>query len=363
MTVFPFIEEEYGIRAGWRPLGRGHIHETFRSEDGLYVLQRINTYVFRDVRGLMENIDRFTAHLRKKLAEAGKDPARGTLTIVKTKDGRLYTSGPDGSAWRIYRNIPDTYSVEYGEQTAEDLRECGRIFGEFQRMADGFPIDTLCETIPHFHDTVKRVEDLRRAASADASRRAESVSAEIEWALSEADRIADVILGPMAAGRVPVTAAHNDAKQNNVLFDRKTGKAVAVIDLDTLMPGSRLYDFGEALRLGCGNAQEDSAERSGMELDVRKAEAFASGSLAVMKGVLTPTEKELLADACRLMCYENGIRFLTDHLEGDVYYGVAREGQNLDRARTQFRMYELFTEQRDALNAAFQQYMQDAAKP
>ena len=150
MTAFPFIEKEYGIRAVWRPLGQGHIHETYRSEDGLYVLQHINTFVFCDVQGLMENISRFTAFMRKKLKEAGLDPYRGTLTVVKTKNGRLYADEADGSAWRIFENIRDTFSVEYGEQTNEILRECGRIFGQFQLMAADYPIETLCETIPHF---------------------------------------------------------------------------------------------------------------------------------------------------------------------------------------------------------------------
>ncbi len=356
MTAFPFIEKEYGIRAVWRPLGQGHIHETYRSGDGLYVLQRINTFVFCDVQGLMENISRFTAHIRKKLKEAGLDPYRGTLTVVKTKNGRLYADEADGSAWRIFENIRDTFSVEYGEQTDEILRECGRIFGQFQLMAADFPIETLCETIPHFHDTKKRVEDLRRAAEADTAGRTSAVRDEVAWALKEADSIAGVILDPLAKGLVPLAVTHNDAKQNNVLFDRKTGKAVAVIDLDTLMPGSRLYDFGEAMRLGCANTQEDSSDLSGLELDLLKAEAFAEGYLNVMKYVLTSAEKDLLADACRLMCYENGVRFLTDYLEGDVYYGAKRDGQNLDRARAQFRMYGLFTEKKDVLNALFRKH-------
>ena len=357
MTDFSFIETAYGIRAGWEPFGHGHIHATFRSSDRKYILQRINTYVFRDPEGLMENIDRFTEHLRGKLAAEGKDATRGTLTIVKTRKGRLLTTAPDQSVWRIYENIPDTFSYEYGEQTEESLFECGRIFGEFQKMAADFPIESLHETILHFHDTKKRTEDLKRAVSADIKKRAGICAAEISFALNEADSVSGVILGPMAEGLVPAAVTHNDAKQNNVLFDRRTKKAVAVIDLDTLMPGSRLYDFGEALRLGCGNVREDSADRSGMQLDLRFAKAFASGYLPVMKDELTETEKALLPDACRLMCYENGIRFLEDYLRGDVYFGAERKDQNLDRARTQFEMYRLFTENRERLAEIFRQYL------
>ena len=357
MTDLSFIETAYGIEAGWEPFGHGHIHATFRSADGKYILQRINTYVFRDPEGLMENIDRFTEHLRKKLAAAGKDAARGTLKVVKTQCQQLFVTAPDQSVWRIYEHIPDTFSYEYGEQTEQSLFECGRIFGEFQKMAADFPIEALHETIPHFHDTKKRTEDLKRAVSANIRGRAEMCADEISFALKEANSIAGAILGPMTKGLVPVTVTHNDAKQNNVLFDRKTKKAIAVIDLDTLMPGSRLYDFGEALRLGCGNVDEDSADRSGMQLDLQLAEAFAAGYLPVMKDELTEAEKALLPDACRLMCYENGIRFLEDYLRGDVYYGAKRPVQNLDRARTQFEMYRLFTAHREELDSIFRRYL------
>ena len=229
-----------------------------------------------------------------------------------------------------------TKTIE-SSRTPEDLYEAGVGFGHFQRMLADFPVEKLHETIKDFHHTPKRAEALREAIRADKAGRAESVRAEIDFALENAAWAGRVVKG-MEEGRIPVRVTHNDTKINNILFDQESGKAVCVIDLDTVMPGSMLYDFGDALRIGGSTAAEDEVDLGQVWFDERAFEAFAKGYLSEMREALTEEELALLPMSVKLMTYECGIRFLTDYLNGDTYFKIHREHHNLDRARNQFKL-------------------------
>lgn len=316
--------------------GNGHINDTYLVTMPRYILQRINTSIFRNPEELMENIENVTAFLREKLKRDGGDFERGTLTVVPTVDGRRYYKVDDGNVFRVYRFVEGTKTIE-SSKTPEDLYEAGVGFGHFQKLLADFPVEKLHETIKDFHHTPKRIEALRQAIREDKAGRAGSVRAEIDFALENASWAGSVVQG-MEEGRIPVRVTHNDTKINNILFDQDTGKALCVIDLDTVMPGSMLYDFGDALRIGGSTAAEDEVELEKVQFDERAFEAFARGYLSEMGEALTEEELALLPLSVKLMTYECGIRFLTDYLNGDTYFKIHREHHNLDRARNQFRL-------------------------
>ncbi len=316
--------------------GNGHINDTYLVTAPRYILQRINTSIFTDPEGLMENIDNVTSFLREKIRADGGDVRRGTLQLVPAKDGRHYYRYDDENVFRVYRFVEGTKSIE-NSKTPEDLYEAGVGFGHFQKLLADFPVEKLHETIQDFHHTPKRVEALRKAIREDRAGRAGSVQAEIDFALENASWADSVVKG-MEEGRIPVRVTHNDTKINNILFDRDTGKAVCVIDLDTVMPGSMLYDFGDALRMGGSTAAEDEADLDKVWFNEGAFEAFAKGYLSEMREALTQEELALLPLSVKLMTYECGIRFLTDYLNGDTYFKIHREHHNLDRARNQFKL-------------------------
>lgn len=316
--------------------GNGHINDTYLVTMPRYILQRINTSIFRNPEELMENIENVTAFLREKLRGDGGDFERGTLTVVPTVDGRRYYKVDDENVFRVYRFVEGTKTIE-SSKTPEDLYEAGVGFGHFQKLLADFPVEKLHETIKDFHHTPKRIEALRQAIREDKAGRAGSVRAEIDFALENASWAGSVVQG-MEEGRIPVRVTHNDTKINNILFDQDSGKALCVIDLDTVMPGSMLYDFGDALRIGGSTAAEDEAELEKVQFDERAFEAFARGYLSEMREALTEAELALLPLSVKLMTYECGIRFLTDYLNGDTYFKIHREHHNLDRARNQFKL-------------------------
>ena len=297
----------------------------------------------------MENIENVTAFIKKKIVANGGDPLRETLTVVKTTDGRNYYRYADGNAYRVYRFIDETKTVE-NDKTLDDLYNAGIGFGRFQRMLDDFPVEKLHETIKDFHNTPKRVEALKKAISDDLAGRAASVQPEIEFALKNAE-FATTVVDYMESGEIPARVTHNDTKINNILFDNKTGEAIAVIDLDTTMPGSMLYDFGDALRMGGTTAAEDETNLDIVHFDKERFEYFAKGYLKETKDVLSPMEIELLPFSVKLLTYECGIRFLTDYLNGDTYFKIHREHHNLDRARNQFKLVSELNEMEDELKA------------
>ncbi len=329
------ILEHFDISAVTESYGNGHINDTYLVTMPRYILQRINTSIFTDPDGLMENIENVTSFLRRKIAADGGD-VRSTLTVVPTKDGKLYYRVDQENVFRVYRFVEGTKTIE-NSRTPKDLYEAGVGFGHFQKLLADFPVEKLHETIKDFHHTPKRVEALREAIRQDKAGRVGSVAAEIAFALENASWTDSVVKG-MEAGRIPVRVTHNDTKINNILFDPESGKAVCVIDLDTVMPGSMLYDFGDALRIGGSTAAEDEVELDKVWFDEKAFQAFAKGYLSQMREALTEDELALLPLSVKLMTYECGIRFLTDYLNGDTYFKIHREHHNLDRARNQFKL-------------------------
>lgn len=318
------------------PYGDGHINSTYRVlADRIYLLQKINNKVFTRPDKLMENFVAVTEYLQEMIAAGGGDPERESLTVLKTVDGKNFYETEKGEFYRLLIFI-DAISINSTEDP-EVLKSVASAFGKFQKMLAEYPADTLFEVIPKFHDTVKRFKDLEQAIANDAVGRAASVKEEIAYARSMRERIGVVVEG-IKEGKIPLRVTHNDTKLNNVLIDRNTIKCVCVIDLDTIMPGSYLYDYGDALRFAGSSAAEDETDLSKVKFDMNKFRAFTDGYLSESKDVLTPYEMELLPFSVVLLTYECGIRFLTDHLNGDVYFAIHRENHNLDRARNQFAL-------------------------
>lgn len=316
--------------------GNGHINDTYLVQSNEFILQRINTNIFKNPYELMENIENVTQFIRKKLVQSGGNPDRETLTVIRTADGKSCYKYDDHNYFRMYKFIKDTVTIE-NEKTNEILLNAGRGFGNFQNLLDDFPVESLHETIVDFHNTPKRIEALRKSIENDAAGRAGSVKKEIDFALSHAD-FADAVVKGLKDKSIPTRVTHNDTKINNILFDKNTLEAVCVIDLDTVMPGSALYDFGDALRMGASTAAEDETDLEKVWFDEEAFKCFSDGYCQEVGDKLTKTEKDLLYLAPRLMTYECGIRFLADYLDGDTYFRIHRENHNLDRARNQFKL-------------------------
>lgn len=317
--------------------GEGHINYTFaawyRAADGTEyrrLLQRINTYVFTDPVGLMDNIVRVTTYLRKTVGE------RETLTVLPTVDGKTYYTDSEGNCWRCYVFIEDATTYQKIEKDA-DFYACGETFGRFQQLLADFPADELCETIPHFHDTPGRFAALHRAIDADKAGRAAQVADEIAFLLAR-EEDAGALMRGLGDGSLPTRVTHNDTKLNNILIDNATGKGLCVIDLDTVMPGAAAFDFGDCIRFGASTAAEDETDLSKVEMDLHLFEVFTRGYLSTAGAFLTPAELDSLSIGAKLMTLECGCRFLTDYLEGDVYFRIHYPEQNLDRARTQLKL-------------------------
>lgn len=325
------------------PYGSGHINDTrrasFRQEDGSvkrFILQRINTNIFTDPAGLMENIVGVTEYLKKKIAAEGGDPDRETLTVIPTRQGQPMARTCQGDCWRCYPFIEDTVSYDLVE-SENDFYTVARAFGHFQMQLSDYPAATLHETIPDFHNTPSRFEALRKALAENKCGRAREARAEVDFALARTQD-AGALTGLLAAGKLPLRVTHNDTKLNNILLDKATGKALCVIDLDTVMPGLVHYDYGDSIRFGASTALEDEQDLDKVRLSLPLFETFTKGFLEAAGSVLTPLEKETLPLGAKLMTLECGVRFLTDYLEGDTYFKTHRPRQNLDRCRTQFKL-------------------------
>ena len=321
-----------GTPVSCEPYGDGHINGTrlvVCDNGAKYILQQINTSVFREPVPLMRNIELVTAHLRSKIS----DP-RGVLHLVPARNGMSYVV-ENGEYWRIYDLVCD--SVCY--QTADKALffESAVAFGRFQNQLSDFPAEQLAETIPHFHDTPARYAAFCRAVAEDASGRGKDVRREIDYALGF-EPFTHTLADLQASGDLPLRVTHNDTKINNVLFDAETKKALCIVDLDTVMPGLSVNDFGDAIRFGASTAAEDERDLSRVHFDLDLYETYVRGYLSTCGESLTKTEVEMLPVGAKMMTLECGMRFLADHIAGDVYFHISRENQNLDRARTQLRL-------------------------
>ena len=310
------------------PYGEGHINLTLlvTTTEKRYILQKMNTRVFPDPDKLMANICGVTEHLRARGIE--------TLNVVPTKDGKPFLK--ETECYRVYDFIENT--VTY--QTASDInvfRNSGKAFGEFQNYLAEFDASKLTETIKRFHDTPNRFENFKAALEADAFDRAKDCKEEIEFILSHENTYGIAMAG-LKDGTLPLRVTHNDTKLNNILMDEKTGEARAVIDLDTILPGSMLFDFGDSIRFGASTAAEDEKDLSKVHYDINLFKAYAEGYCGAVKDSITNREAELLPYGSYLMTIECGMRFLTDYLAGDTYFATKYEGHNLVRCRTQIRL-------------------------
>ena len=318
-----------GAVTGIEPYGDGHINTTYLvTTDGpRYILQQMNTSIFPDTVNLMRNVELVTSTLKAQ----GKE----TLDIVPTTSGATWAE-IDGGAWRVYKFIEHT--VSYNLVPNPDVfREAGSAFGDFQNFLSEFDASQLTETIARFHDTPNRYANFEKALAADALGRAKNITSEIEF-IHAREQDCHVLLDQLAAGEIPLRVTHNDTKINNVLIDAATGKGICVIDLDTVMPGLSAYDFGDSIRTGANDCAEDEPDQSKVHFDLHLYEVFAKGYLSTAGASMSMAEKKSLAWGARLMTLECGIRFLTDYLEGDHYFHIARPDHNLDRARTQFTL-------------------------
>lgn len=324
------------------PYGTGHINETyavrFQTGTGVvrYILQKINHNIFKNVPGLMENIQRVTSHLRSKIEAAGGDPDRETLNVIPTHDGKSFVQTDDGGYWRAYIFIEGAQTYDIAEKPVH-IYNASYAFGRFQGMVADLPAPRLNETIPNFHHTPSRFKAFQEAVEKDEKGRAADVKDEIQFVL---DREADAarLVKRQEAGELPERTTHNDTKLNNVMLDDNTDAAVCVIDLDTVMPGLVAYDFGDSIRIGASTGAEDEKDLSKVSMDLKLFEQLTKGYLDSARSFLTPAEIEELAFSAKLLTFECGTRFLTDHLMGDTYFRIHRENHNLDRCRTQFKM-------------------------
>jgi Ser/Thr protein kinase RdoA (MazF antagonist) len=331
-----------------RPYGSGHINDTYRvvfEQAGAktrYIAQRINTGIFRNPAALMENIQRVTSHLA---AQSAREPEseRRALTLILARDRQAWHVDAEGNYWRVYRFIEGARTYDAVE-SAEQAYQAAKAFGRFQQMLANLPAPRLHETIADFHHTPKRFLALEQAISADVAGRAKLAGGEIEFAVARKS-MASVLLD----ANLPERVTHNDTKFSNVLLDDATGEGICVVDLDTVMPGVALYDFGDMVRTTTSPAVEDERDLSKVTMQFEMFDALVRGYLQSAGGFLTKAEKRHLAFSGKLITFEQGIRFLTDYLAGDTYYKVQREGQNLDRCRTQFKLIESIEEQEERM--------------
>jgi hypothetical protein len=330
------------------PYGSGHINDTYRAEfrhagvSAHYILQRINSNIFKNPAAVMENIQRVTDHLAAQVA-GEPDSRRRVLSLIPTRDGRSWHVDAEAGHWRAYHFIDNARTYDAVEST-EQAFQAGKAFGHFQRLLVGLPTPRLHDTIPDFHHTPKRFAALQQAIAADVAGRAILAKPEIEFALAR-QSITGVLLG----ANLPERVTHNDTKFNNVMLDDASGEGICVIDLDTVMPGLVAYDFGDMVRTTTSSTREDEQDLSKVTMQFPMFEALARGYLASAGGFLTKEEKQYLAFAGKLITFEIGIRFLTDYLAGDTYFKVHREGHNLDRCRTQFKLIESIEQQEEKM--------------
>ncbi len=341
--------------------GSGHINDTylirFKEEDGTitrYILQRMNHETFKKPEQLMENISCVTKFLRHKIEENHGDVNRETLNIIPTKEGQSFYKDSIGSYWRGYLFIENADCFDMVENP-KDFYQSAVAFGNFQRLLADYPAHTLYETIPDFHNTPVRLQNFKKAVEADRLGRVKEVGDEIRFVL-EREEFTHVLMKLYEEGKLPLKVTHNDTKLNNVMIDRETKKGLCVIDLDTVMPGFSVNDFGDSIRFGASTGAEDEENLSKVNFDLELYKVFTKGFLEGCQGSLTDTELAMLPTGAKMMTLECGMRFLTDYLEGDTYFRIHREKHNLDRCRTQFKLVADMEKNWDAMKAVIESY-------
>ena len=342
--------------------GSGHINDTYlvtyRKNDAVVekvILQRMNQYVFKKPIEVMENIMNVTSYLRERIIENSGDPERETMSVILAKDGNPYYIDSENEYWRCVTFIKDAVSYDQVENL-NDFYESAVAFGKFQRLLVDFPAETLHETIKGFHDTKARFAVFKKAVADDTWGRAAQVQDEIQFFL-EHEHLAKVFGDMLEKGEIPLRVTHNDTKLNNVMIDEKTGKGICVVDLDTVMPGLAMNDFGDSIRFGASTAAEDEPDLSKVWCSMEHFDAYARGFIEGCGGQLTTREIELLPLGAQVMTYECGMRFLTDYLQGDFYFKTHREGQNLDRCRTHIKLIQDMEVKWDTMNDIIKKYI------
>jgi len=337
----------------------GHINDTYFIECGegnpKYILQRVNTSIFKNPIQLMSNIKGVTNHVARKIAAEGGDPDREVRKIIYTKNGEDYYVDPDGCYWRAYLEIEDVISYNTPD-SPELFYKSAVAFGKFFNQLADYPAETLYETIPNFHNSVSRMNDFKAAVAEDKMGRAAEMKEEIEFALSKEPQCS-YILDRLADGRCKLCVTHNDTKLNNVLMDAKTGEGVCIIDLDTVMPGSVLYDFGDAIRFGASSAKEDETDLDKVYMDLEMFETYVKGFVGELHDSMTEEEILSLPMGAYLMTLETGIRFLGDYLNGDVYFHTSYPGHNKDRARNQLKLIADMDKKMPEMQAIVRKYL------
>ena len=350
-----------GVLIDERPYGSGHINDTYLltfeiAEMGTIkvILQRMNKNIFTKPIELMENILNVTSYLRKKIIENGGDPDRETLNVIRTVDNMPYFVDSEGEYWRSYKFITDATSYDQVE-SPEDFYQSAVAFGNLQRLIAEYPAETLHETIEGFHDTKARFQVFKKAVEDDVCGRAASVQKEIQFVL-EHEHLANVFADLLEKKEIPLRVTHNDTKLNNIMIDNKTRKGICVIDLDTVMPGLAMNDFGDSIRFGASTATEDEQDLSKVSCDMELFDLYAKGFIEGCGGKLTEKEIDLMPTGAMVMTFECGMRFLTDYLQGDTYFKIHRENHNLDRCRTQFKLVKDMEAKWDTMREIIDKY-------
>ncbi len=340
--------------------GSGHINDTFlvefREQEKLhlYILQRINHEIFKKPEQLIENIVGVTSYLRKEIIQNGGDPERETLNLIPSKSGRMFHQDESGNYWRMYQFITDATCFDEVKKP-DDFYQSAVAFGHFQRMLAKYPAETLHETIAGFHDTEERLQTFKKAVNKDNYGRAAAATEEIRFVLERESEVS--VLNRMIRNKeLPIRVTHNDTKLNNIMIDNKTGRGICVIDLDTVMPGLAINDFGDSIRFGASTGSEDEVNLDKVSCDMSLFELYTRGFIEGCEGTLTKKEIKMLPFGARIMTYECGMRFLTDYLEGDAYFKIHREHHNLERARTQFKLVADMESKWDMMNEIVNRY-------
>lgn len=359
IAAFPFKGKMKQVDA----YGNGHINDTFllvfehETKITRYILQRINHIVFTNPEQVMENILGVTSFLREKMKKAGYDSDRKTLQVMLTKYGKPYYKDKIGCYWRVYNFISHAVSYSLVEKE-EDFYESAVAFGTFQKLLSDFPVEQLHNTIPNFHNTQQRYENCMKVISEDINGRVKEVKQEIMF-VREHEGEMNTLVKLLENGEIPMRVTHNDTKLNNVMLDADTGKGICIIDLDTVMPGSALYDFGDSIRFGASTAKEDEKDLSIVQCSMKLFEIYTKGFLYGTGDSLTPKEVELLPMGAKLMTLECGMRFLTDYLQGDIYFKTAYASHNLDRCRTQFKLVQDMESKWDTMQNIVKKYQSE----